>query len=127
MLFRSGDASFVIIASVSAAETDNASSYGPIKAALIHYAKGVAREGAPKGVRCNVVSPGTVFFEGGVWDRWSRPARRGSCPAPARHLLLRRLMRPVRLMLRSHYLPCSLHLCATACGPRLCRRVDPAQ
>ncbi|MCC6919513.1 MAG: SDR family oxidoreductase [Alphaproteobacteria bacterium] len=62
-----GDASFVIISSVSAAETDRADSYGPIKAALIHHAKGLAREFAPKKVRINVVSPGTVFFEGGVW------------------------------------------------------------
>ncbi len=63
-----GDASFVIISSVSAAETDNASSYGPIKAALIHFAKGLARQYAPKHVRTNVVSPGTVYFKGGVWN-----------------------------------------------------------
>jgi 3-oxoacyl-[acyl-carrier protein] reductase len=62
-----GDAAFIITSSVSAAETDSPNSYGAMKAALIHYAKGVAREGAPKKVRCNVVSPGTVFFEGGVW------------------------------------------------------------
>ena len=63
-----GDASFVIISSVSAAESDNASSYGPIKAALIHFAKGLARQYAPKHVRANVVSPGTVYFKGGVWN-----------------------------------------------------------
>jgi len=63
----SGDAAFILISSISAAEAAGPSSYGAIKAALIHYAKGVAREGAPKGVRCNVVSPGTVLFEGGVW------------------------------------------------------------
>ena len=62
-----GDASVVIIASVSAAESDAASSYGPIKAALIHYAKGLSRQYAPKHLRTNVVSPGTVYFEGGVW------------------------------------------------------------
>jgi 3-oxoacyl-[acyl-carrier protein] reductase len=62
-----GDASFVIIASVSAAESDSASSYGPIKAALIHFAKGLARQYAGKHLRTNVVSPGTVYFEGGVW------------------------------------------------------------
>jgi 3-oxoacyl-[acyl-carrier protein] reductase len=62
-----GDAAFVIISSVSAAEATSVSPYGAIKAALIHYAKGVAREGAKAKVRCNVVSPGTVFFEGGVW------------------------------------------------------------
>ncbi len=62
-----GDAAFVIIASVSAAESDNASSYGPIKAALIHYAKGLARQHAKRKIRTNVVSPGMVYFEGGVW------------------------------------------------------------
>jgi len=65
---KDGDASFVIIASVSAAEADNAASYGPIKAALIHYAKGLARQFAKKKVRANVVSPGMVYFEGGVWN-----------------------------------------------------------
>jgi 3-oxoacyl-[acyl-carrier protein] reductase len=62
-----GDAAFLITSSVSAAETNNASSYGAMKAALIHYAKGLARENAAKHIRANVVSPGTVFFEGGVW------------------------------------------------------------
>jgi len=63
-----GDAAFLIISSISAAETDNASSYGPIKAALIHFAKGLARQYAPQHVRTNVVSPGTVYFDGGVWN-----------------------------------------------------------
>lgn len=62
-----GDAAMIIISSISAAEADNPSSYGAMKAAQIHFAKGVAREMAPSKVRCNVVSPGTVFFEGGVW------------------------------------------------------------
>jgi 3-oxoacyl-[acyl-carrier protein] reductase len=62
-----GDASFVMIASVSAAETQNAQAYGAIKAALIHYGKGLARECARNKIRVNVVSPGTVYFKGGVW------------------------------------------------------------
>jgi 3-oxoacyl-[acyl-carrier protein] reductase len=62
------DAAFVIIASVSAAESDTGSSYGPIKAALIHYAKGLSRQHAKRGIRTNVVSPGMVYFEGGVWN-----------------------------------------------------------
>jgi len=65
---KNGDAAFVIISSVSAAETDNASSYGPIKAALIHYAKGLARQHAKRKIRTNVVSPGMVYFKGGVWN-----------------------------------------------------------
>jgi 3-oxoacyl-[acyl-carrier protein] reductase len=62
-----GDAAFIITSSVSAAEASTPTAYGAIKAAQIHFAKGVAREGAPRHLRCNVVSPGTVFFEGGVW------------------------------------------------------------
>jgi 3-oxoacyl-[acyl-carrier protein] reductase len=64
---ESGDASAVFISSVSAAETQNAQAYGAIKAALIHYAKGLAREYAKRKVRINVVSPGTIYFKGGVW------------------------------------------------------------
>ncbi len=65
----SGDAAFIIIASISAALADRGDSYGPIKAALIHMAKGLAREHAAAGVRVNVVSPGMVYFEGGIWHR----------------------------------------------------------
>lgn len=65
---EAGDAAFVIISSISAALADRADSYGPMKAALIHMAKGLARQHAKAGIRVNVVSPGMVFFEGGVWD-----------------------------------------------------------
>jgi 3-oxoacyl-[acyl-carrier protein] reductase len=64
-----GDAAVVIISSVSAAETSNANAYGALKAAQIHFAKGLAKEKAGKHVRVNVVSPGTVYFKGGVWHR----------------------------------------------------------
>ncbi|WP_372785452.1 SDR family NAD(P)-dependent oxidoreductase [Phenylobacterium sp.] len=64
---KTGDAAFIIISSVSSVNSDNPSAYGAMKAALIHFAKGVARQNAAGKVRCNVVSPGTVFFEGGVW------------------------------------------------------------
>ena len=63
----SGDAAFVIISSISAAMADRGDSYGPTKAALIHMAKGLARQHAKAGIRVNVVSPGMVYFEGGVW------------------------------------------------------------
>lgn len=64
-----GDAAFIMIASISAAVADNAGSYGPIKAALIHMAKGLARQHAKRGIRTNVVSPGMVYFEGGIWHQ----------------------------------------------------------
>jgi 3-oxoacyl-[acyl-carrier protein] reductase len=65
---KTGDAAVLIISSVSAAQAENASSYGPIKAALVHMAKGLARQYAPKKIRVNVVSPGTVYFKGGIWN-----------------------------------------------------------
>ena len=65
---KNGDAAFIVISSVSAAQADIASSYGPVKAALVHMAKGLARQYAPKKIRVNVVSPGTVYFKGGVWN-----------------------------------------------------------
>lgn len=66
---RSGDAAFTLIASIVAAEPYRPSPYSAMKAALINYAKGVARVNAPRKIRCNVVSPGNVYFEGGVWAR----------------------------------------------------------
>ena len=65
---KNGDAAFVIISSVAAAQADAASSYGPVKAALVHMAKGLARQYARKKIRVNVVSPGTVYFKGGIWN-----------------------------------------------------------
>ena len=35
--------------------------------ALINYMSNLAHELAPRGVRVNTVSPGTIYFEGGVW------------------------------------------------------------
>ncbi len=63
-----GDASAVIISSISAAEAESAGAYGALKAAQIHLAKGLAKEHAGKHVRFNTVSPGTVYFKGGVWN-----------------------------------------------------------
>ena len=62
-----GDASAIIISSISAAETDQGNAYGALKAAQIHLAKGLAKQHASKHVRFNTVSPGTVYFKGGVW------------------------------------------------------------
>lgn len=63
-----GDASATFISSISAAENDNANAYGAQKAAQIHLAKGLARQHAGDHVRVNTVSPGTVYFKGGVWN-----------------------------------------------------------
>lgn len=68
-LERSDCASVVLISSVSGFEVDFAAgSYGAIKAALIHYAKGLSRQLVGKGIRVNCVSPGNTYFEGGIWQ-----------------------------------------------------------
>jgi len=65
----SNSASIVLISSVSGFEVDFAAgSYGAIKAALIHYAKGLSRQLVGKGIRVNCVSPGNTYFEGGIWQ-----------------------------------------------------------
>jgi NAD(P)-dependent dehydrogenase (short-subunit alcohol dehydrogenase family) len=69
-LHESTCGAIVIIASVSGREIDFAAGpYGAFKAALIHYAQGLALNLAPKNIRANTVSPGNTYFPGGVWER----------------------------------------------------------
>ena len=68
-LEKSTGGSIVLISSVSGFEVDFAAgSYGAIKAALIHYAKGLSRQLVGKGIRVNCVSPGNTYFDGGIWQ-----------------------------------------------------------
>jgi 3-oxoacyl-[acyl-carrier protein] reductase len=65
--------SVIAVASVSGREVDVfRDAYGVMKAALIHYIAGLAFDLAPKGVRANAVSPGNVYFDGGVWQNIER-------------------------------------------------------
>ena len=50
-------------------------SYGPMKAALIAYGNELAQALAPKGIRVNVISPGSIDFEGGFWGQMERDAK----------------------------------------------------
>src|SRR5690242_18968404 len=69
LLEKSDCGSIVLISSVSGFEVNFAAgSYGAIKAALIHYAKGLSRQLVGKGIRVNCVSPGNTYFEGGIWQ-----------------------------------------------------------
>ncbi|HET6308633.1 MAG TPA: SDR family oxidoreductase [Rhodopila sp.] len=69
-LEKSDAGSIVIISSVSGREVDFAAGpYGAFKAALIHYAQGLAFQLAPKNIRANTVSPGNTYFPGGVWEQ----------------------------------------------------------
>jgi 3-oxoacyl-[acyl-carrier protein] reductase len=58
----------VTISSVSGREIDFAAGpYGTFKGAIVHYTQGLAYQLAGR-VRANTVSPGNVYFPGGVWE-----------------------------------------------------------
>ncbi len=73
-LEKSGSGSIIAISSISGSEDYGYSSaaYGTMKAALFSYVKSLARHVAGQGIRANVVSPGTTYFEGGFWDKVKR-------------------------------------------------------
>jgi 3-oxoacyl-[acyl-carrier protein] reductase len=68
LLETSGDGSVVVIGSVAALEvTGPTRPYNAVKAALVPYIKSLAQNYAKRKVRVNMVSPGAVYFKGGVW------------------------------------------------------------
>ena len=69
-LEKSDAGSIVSISSVAAIESlGSARPYNAVKAALMTYISNLAGDLAPKGIRANTVSPGTIYFEGGVWHQ----------------------------------------------------------
>jgi len=68
-LEKSGAGAIVVVGSTAAIEVPGPRrAYSGFKAALLPYAKALARNLASKNVRVNVVSPGTVYFKGGTWE-----------------------------------------------------------
>jgi 3-oxoacyl-[acyl-carrier protein] reductase len=68
-LEKSSAGAIVVVGSTAMAEVYGPTrSYAAVKATLIPYVKGLARNLAAKHVRANVVSPGNVYFKGGVWN-----------------------------------------------------------
>ena len=69
LIERSSAGSIVVLGTTGAVEIAGAPRpYASVKAALVPYVKALARNLAPKGVRANMVSPGNVYFKGGVWN-----------------------------------------------------------
>jgi NAD(P)-dependent dehydrogenase (short-subunit alcohol dehydrogenase family) len=76
LLEHSPAAAIVQITSVAAIEVGHdvfpdgfLQAYGAFKAALTNYVAEIARTLGPKGIRANTVTPGQIYFPGGVWHR----------------------------------------------------------
>jgi 3-oxoacyl-[acyl-carrier protein] reductase len=68
-LERSGRGAIVAVSSVAAREAGGFSGpYGTVKTALVGYVSGLALQLAGRGVRANVVSPGTTYSPAGFWQ-----------------------------------------------------------
>lgn len=87
-LEASDHASIVAISSTAAVNTSGGvRAYSGLKAALISYISGLSTNLGTKGIRANTVSPGAIYFEGGVWDKRKREAPDVYAAAVARNPL----------------------------------------
>jgi 3-oxoacyl-[acyl-carrier protein] reductase len=69
LLERSNAGAIVVVGTTGAIEIAGpARPYASAKAALVPYVKALARNLAVKNIRANTVSPGNVYFKGGVWN-----------------------------------------------------------
>ena len=66
----SGGGSLISIGTTATAEhfASGSNSYSAFKSAVTNWTLGQAQVLGAKGVRCNVVSPGPIFIEGGDWN-----------------------------------------------------------
>lgn len=75
-LEKSGAGAIVQIASIAAIEVGHdifpdgfLQAYGAMKAALTNYVAEISRTLGPKGIRANTITPGPIYFPGGVWHK----------------------------------------------------------
>jgi 3-oxoacyl-[acyl-carrier protein] reductase len=71
-----GGGAALVIASISGSRPQPKAQYAAAKAAEIHLARTLGRELGRDGIRVNALSPGSILFPGGSWDR-----RRKDTPA----------------------------------------------
>jgi 3-oxoacyl-[acyl-carrier protein] reductase len=69
-LRASGNGSVVIISSITGMRPAPRTTYAVAKAAEIQLAATAAAELAASGIRVNAVSPGSIMFRGGSWERF---------------------------------------------------------
>jgi rhamnulose-1-phosphate aldolase/alcohol dehydrogenase len=79
LMKTNGGGSIVFIGSKNGiAAATNASAYASAKAASLHLARCLALEGAPSGIRVNVVNPDAVIRGSKIWDGDWRQERAGA-------------------------------------------------
>jgi 3-oxoacyl-[acyl-carrier protein] reductase len=66
---KRGGGSIINIGSIYGRESGGPMTYNASKAALHSFTKMLAREFAPKNIRVNTVAPGSIIFEGGIWQQ----------------------------------------------------------
>jgi 3-oxoacyl-[acyl-carrier protein] reductase len=72
-LEQSGAGSVIFIGTTAAIEAfGQPSPYAPLKAALLAHTNQLGHALASKGIRVNTVSPGSIYFPGGSWQRVER-------------------------------------------------------
>ena len=67
---ESGGGAVVIVSSISGWKPSPKAQYGAAKAAEIYVASALARELASDSIRVNAVSPGSILFADGGWQRY---------------------------------------------------------
>lgn len=68
-MIESGSGSILYISSISGLESGSPPAYAAAKAALISYSKTMAIQLASQNIRVNTIAPGSIEFEGGLWDQ----------------------------------------------------------
>lgn len=64
------DANIILISSIAGVNAYQSQiTYSAAKAGMNHMARDMAKHIGRKGVRINVIAPGNIMFEGGVWDK----------------------------------------------------------
>jgi 3-oxoacyl-[acyl-carrier protein] reductase len=67
---RAGGGAILNISSISGyAGSARSTSYGAVKAAVIHYTMSQGLMLAPKKIRVNAIAPGSIEFPGGLWEQ----------------------------------------------------------
>ncbi|WP_339803279.1 SDR family NAD(P)-dependent oxidoreductase [uncultured Marinobacter sp.] len=69
---EAGQGNIIILSSISGIEVGTTQPYAATKAALISYAKSLAVDNGPNGIRVNSIAPGSIKFPGGVWDKMEK-------------------------------------------------------